>query len=107
MDVHDPKKLWGTVCYCKPVQKALRDLMDWGFIDLFRTLHPEAGHFTFWDYRIPNALKRNLGWRLDYIMATASAAAACSDCRIDPEPRGWEKPSDHTFLLADFDTEKI
>jgi exodeoxyribonuclease-3 len=107
IDVHDPKKLSGSVCYCQPVKQSMLELMDLGFIDLFRKYHPEAGHFTFWDYRIPNALKRNLGWRLDYIMASPPAAAACVDCRIDSEPRGWEKPSDHTFVLADFDDKKF
>ncbi|MCE5186570.1 MAG: exodeoxyribonuclease III [Planctomycetaceae bacterium] len=107
IDVHNPKRLWGSVCYCQPVKDALLNVMEWGFVDLFRAFHPEPEHYTFWDYRIFNALKNNIGWRLDYIMATASAAAACTDCRIDPEPRGWDKPSDHTFIWADFDDGKM
>lgn len=107
IDVYDPKKLWGSVCYCQPAKEALQNVIDWGFIDLLRSFHPEAGQYTFWDYRIPGALKRNLGWRLDYIMATPPAAAACTNCRIDAAPRGWDKPSDHTFVIADVDDEKI
>lgn len=107
IDVHDPKRLWGSVCFCEPVQRALNEVVNWGFLDLFRSQHPEGGHFTFWDYRIPNVVKRNLGWRLDYIMAAGPAATACMDCRIDVEPRNWDKPSDHTFVLADFDQKKI
>ena len=103
IDVHDPKRLWGHVCFCEPVQKALKSIIEWGFTDVFREFHPESGHYTFWDYRGRNALKQNRGWRLDYIMATAPMANVCKDCTIDKGPRGWAKPSDHTFLAAEFD----
>ncbi len=102
IDVHDPKRLWGHVCFCEPVQKALENVMAWGFSDVFRKFCSESNQYTFWDYRVPNAFSRNLGWRLDYIMATAPLLTVCRDCRIDKEPRGWSKPSDHTFLVADF-----
>jgi exodeoxyribonuclease-3 len=102
-DVHDPESLWGHVCFCEAVQKAFFSLIDWGFVDIFREMHPEPEQYTFWDYRVPNGFKRNIGWRLDYIMATQTIADTCVECRIDTEPRGWEKPSDHTFVFADFD----
>jgi exodeoxyribonuclease-3 len=103
IDVHDPERLWGHVCFCEPVQKALQEIIKWGFIDIFREKHPEPGQYTFWDYRAPNGLNRNTGWRLDYIMMTPKIADKCIDCWIDREPRGWDKPSDHTFLVADID----
>lgn len=102
-DVHDPKGLWGHVCYCKPVQDALEDIMKWGFVDVFRLFHQGPGHYTFWDYRVRNSLNLNIGWRLDYLMATNSLAKTCSDCSIDVEARMGEKTSDHTFLTAQFD----
>lgn len=103
IDVHDPKRLWGSVCFCQEVQNALSSIVDWGFSDIFRQFHPEPDQYTFWDYRVPNGFKRNLGWRLDYIMTTPVLAQKCNDCQIDKEPRGWNRPSDHTFLVADFD----
>lgn len=103
MDVYDPDGLWGHVCYCKEVKEEFEKVLKWGFVDLFRLFHPEGGHFTFWDYRIPNAFQRNLGWRLDYILATEPLAKTCKDCWIDLESRQAEKPSDHTFLVAEFD----
>jgi exodeoxyribonuclease III len=102
IDVYNPKGLWGHVCFCQPVQDALKHVMDWGLTDLFRRFCPEPGHYTFWDYRVLNALERNMGWRLDYIMATQPCVEACRSCRIDKTPRGWPKPSDHTFLEAGF-----
>jgi exodeoxyribonuclease-3 len=103
IDVHNPDRLWGGVCFCEPVQKAFQEIIDWGFVDVFRDKHPEPGHYTFWDYRAPNGFERNVGWRLDYIMTTPIIADKCIDCWIDREPRGWDKPSDHTFLVADID----
>lgn len=102
IDVHDPEGLWGHVCYCKPVQEALEAVLKWGFVDVFRLLHPEPEQYTFWDYRVPNALKRKMGWRLDYLMASKPLAETCQDCRIDAEARTGEKPSDHTFVTGQF-----
>ncbi len=102
-DVHDPKRLWGSVCFCQEVRDAFDKVAKWGFVDIFRQHNPQAGQYTFWDYRLPNGFKRNLGWRLDYIMVTNTLAEKCSACWIDKEPRGREKPSDHTFLVAEFD----
>lgn len=103
IDVYNPKGLWGHVCFCQPVQEALEHVMDWGLTDLFRRFCPDPGYYTFWDYRLVNVLERNMGWRLDYIMATEPCVKACRSCRIDMAPRKWPKPSDHTFLEAEFE----
>ncbi len=104
IDVHDPKKLWGSVCYCQEVQDALEEVMALGLTDLFRLHHPDQpGLYTFWDYRVPNGFKRNIGWRIDYINTTAPLAERCRRCEVDTAPRSLEKPSDHTFLWAELD----
>jgi exodeoxyribonuclease-3 len=102
-DVHNPEGLWGSVCYCREVQKAVEKIVRWGFVDVFRQHNQEDGQYTFWDYRLPNGFRRNLGWRLDFIMATGPLAKKCKKCWIDKEPRAAERPSDHTFLIAEFD----
>ena len=102
IDVYDPEGLWGHVCYCQAVQKALHEVMEWGFTDIFRHLHPDPEHYTFWDYRVPNAQKRKMGWRLDYIMVTEPLIRTCQKCWIDLESRSLDMPSDHTFLAGDF-----
>ncbi len=101
-DVYDPSGLWGSVCFCKEVQDGLKEVLGWGFVDLFRQFCDEQGHYTFWDYRLPNSFKRNLGWRLDYVLTTKETASLCENCRIDRQPRGAERPSDHTFVIAEF-----
>jgi exodeoxyribonuclease-3 len=101
-DVYDPDGLRGHVCFCPEVQQAMTKVIDWGWTDLFRKHCQDAGQYTFWDYRA-GGLKRNQGWRLDYIFATLPLANRCTSCRIDKEPRSRESPSDHTFLLAHID----
>jgi len=103
IDVHDPKGLLGHVCFHPQVHKALEYVMQWGFVDVFRMHCSESGQYTFWDYRVPYAFKRNLGWRLDHIMATQPLAKKSTTCYIDKKPRIANRPSDHTPIIAEFD----
>jgi exodeoxyribonuclease-3 len=103
IDVYDPERLLGHVCFHPDVHKALQRIMDWGFVDLFRAHCQEAGQYTFWDYRQRNSFQRNLGWRLDHVMATKPVARACAKCYIDRGPRAADRPSDHTPIIAEFD----
>ncbi|BEQ13374.1 exodeoxyribonuclease III [Desulfoferula mesophila] len=102
LDVYDPKRMAGKVS-CHPDERAaLQSIEDWGLADLFRQHHPEDKQFTFWDYRLPQSFKRDLGWRIDLILATKPLSAACTECLVDTEPRGLPKPSDHTPVVASF-----
>lgn len=103
VDVYDPEGLSGHVCYHPDVHEALNRVQQWGFVDVFRMHCDQPGQYTFWDYRLRNAFGRNLGWRLDHIMATRPLAAKSTACYIDTEPRTAERPSDHTPIVAEFD----
>lgn len=103
IDVFDPETYEGKVS-CHPDERALvKGFLDWGFMDIFRKYQPDGGHYTFWDYRVPNALKRNMGWRIDYILATPPLVGKSQKSWIDTQARALPKPSDHTFLVAEFD----
>ena len=102
IDVYDPVMLLGHVCFNPDVQKALQKVMDWGLVDIFRKHCREAGQYTFWDYRMRNTFKNNLGWRLDHIIATKPMAEKSTSCYIDKKPRQAERPSDHTPVIAEF-----
>ncbi len=102
IDVYDPAALSGHVCFHPEAQKALNAVMQWGFVDVFRMHCSEPAQYTFWDYRL-NSFERNLGWRLDHIMATKRLAKKCTTCYIDKEPRLADRPSDHTPIVAEFD----
>jgi exodeoxyribonuclease III len=102
MDIHNAEEQADHVCFHVDVRKAFADTVNWGFVDVFRKHHPEPGQYSYFDYRTINAVKRNMGWRVDHIMATKPLAAKCTDSFIDLKPRLKEKPSDHTFMVAEF-----
>lgn len=101
-DVHDSKKIWPHVCHCQEVIDAFQKVRDWGFIDVFRKHLPEPGIFTFWDYRVRDAVDRGLGWRIDQVLATPTPACHSRECWVDVDSRRVPSPSDHTFVVADF-----
>ncbi|MGC9468217.1 MAG: exodeoxyribonuclease III [Anaerolineae bacterium] len=104
IDVYDPQGLRGHVDFHPDAQAALEDVRQWGFVDLFRKHHPdEPNRFTYYDYRARNAIERNVGWRIDHIWATKPLAEHCVDAWIDVEARKANRPSDHTFLVAEFE----
>ncbi len=103
LDVYDPKTLLGSVCYHPDEHRALSAVEQWGFVDVYRRHRPKDPTFSFFDYRVPNALKRGIGWRIDHIWATEPMAEKSTRAWIDLGPRSWEKPSDHTFIVAEFD----
>ena len=103
IDVYDPVKLLGSVGYHPLEHKALGNVMRWGFADIYRIHRPDEKEFKFWDYRVPNSVKRGLGWRLDHICATRSLVERSVSAWIDKNPRLAERPSDHTPIVAEFD----
>jgi exodeoxyribonuclease-3 len=104
IDVHDPLRLKDHVDFHPEAREALEHVREWGLVDIFRKHHPdEPGQYTFWDYRVRGALERGLGWRVDHIWATEPLAQKSKRAWVDIEARRADRPSDHTFLVAEFD----
>lgn len=104
IDVHDPKRLKDHVDFHPEARAALERVRQWGFVDVFRKHHPdEEGQYTFWDYRARGSVERNIGWRVDHIWATEPLARLSTAAWIDVDARRAERPSDHTFLVAEFE----
>lgn len=100
-DVYNPTFLDGQVLFSEQERSALKELFDLGLKDCFR-LHPQPEKsFSWWDYRL-NAFKRNMGLRIDHILVSQTLASQCAQCYVDKEPRGWERPSDHAPVVAEF-----
>lgn len=91
-------------CSFQPEEREwLSKLMNWGFVDTFRTLHPEENEkFSWFDYR-SKGFDDNRGLRIDVILATAALASQCKVSDVDYPLRGIEKPSDHAPIWAEFD----
>jgi exodeoxyribonuclease-3 len=100
-DVHDPKK-WGEDILCSPAERsALAGLIELGLSDIFRTFPQPDKSFSWWDYRAAG-FRRNAGLRIDLILTSQAMTDACKKSYIDKEPRTWERPSDHTPVVAEF-----
>lgn len=100
-DVHNPIGWQGNVLVSEPERNAFYDLLSLGFHDTFRLFTAEAGIYSWWDYRAA-AFRRNMGLRIDHILATQLMKEQCLNCMIDKLPRTWERPSDHTPVIATF-----
>jgi exodeoxyribonuclease-3 len=103
VDVYDAQKLAGQVGFHPDEQAALSYSKEWGLSDLFRQKAPAGGQYTFWDYRVPNALKRGLGWRVDHILGTKSVAARVVSAYVAVSLREEDRPSDHAPLVVELD----
>ena len=99
-DVHDPGAWRGQILCSEPERAALRAILGLGFTDSFRAFVEEAGHFSWWDYR-QAAFRRNLGLRIDLILASDALRERMTGASIDRTPRTWERPSDHAPVLLE------
>ncbi len=101
-DVHDPALWEGRILFSRRERAALEHIKDWGLTDAFRQHTEEGGHFSWWDYR-QGSFRRNAGLRIDHVWVSKPLAARNTATWIDTEPRTWERPSDHTPVVAEFD----
>jgi len=102
IDVYHPEKRVNDVDFHIAAREAYKAAVAWGFVDVFRKLHPDAVQYTYWDY-FRNAFQRNFGWRIDHILATASLAERCRTAEVDMAARKVPAASDHTIAWAEFD----
>jgi len=80
---------------------AYRRLLTQGWIDSARHLYPDTKMYTFWVN--DRAFQRNAGFRMDFLLLSASVAGRLKEVRVDSEFRGRERASDHapTWVALD------
>ena len=99
---HASPVVWNDrVLFSEPERAAFQQLLDLGLCDSFRLFEQPEKSFTWWDYRM-SAFRRNMGLRIDHVLASKTLCEACTTCSIDKGPRGWERPSDHAPVVAEF-----
>ncbi len=103
IDVTHPENKKAHVCFCDEIRGIFADTSS-GLVDLLRLFNKKPGVFTFFDYRVRDALSKNIGWRIDHMMACKSLADLAKTCEPDTRVRdgSWGKPSDHVPLSAEF-----
>ena len=103
-DVYDPVALAGDIHCSEPERAALDRLLELGMSDTFRLFEQPHPAYSWWDYRA-NAFRRNLGLRIDLVLASRALARHCRRSSIDVAPRRNDRPSDHAPLVAEFTLE--
>jgi exodeoxyribonuclease-3 len=93
-DVYKPERWTDDALFAPEVRAAFFRLIDQGWTDALRKLHPDETIYTFWDY-FRNAFARNAGLRLDHLLLNVPAADRLKAAGVDRDVRGWEKSSDH------------
>lgn len=101
VDVHNPEIWKGKILCSDKEREALEAIMNLGFVDTFRLFDQEKNTFSWWDYRSAG-FRRNLGLRIDLILASAALEGNCSFSVVDKAPRSNERPSDHAPIIAEF-----
>ncbi len=101
-DCFDPKAWEGDALFQPESRAKFRELLNLGLTDAFRACHTEPHRYTFWDYQA-GCWPKDKGIRIDHLLLSPQAADRLRACDIDKEPRGREKPSDHTPIWAEFD----
>jgi exodeoxyribonuclease-3 len=96
-------KAWLKDALFQPESKAaLRRIENLGYTDAVRAQHPEAGHYTFWDYF--GSWERDNGIRIDHLLLSPHAMDRLTASGIDRDVRGAsERPSDHVPVWIEID----
>lgn len=101
IDVTHPENKKSHVCFCDEIREIFNDTKK-SLVDILRLFNKNSGVYTFFDYRVKDAVKRNIGWRIDLMLASESLSKFALNCYPDTKVREWERPSDHVPLIADF-----
>lgn len=106
IDVYKPERWVDDALFRPEVRSAFKKLVDQGWTDAIRKLHPDEVIYTFWDY-FRNAYGRNAGLRIDHFLLSPQLESRLKSCGVDRHVRGWEKTSDHAPVWIELtDTEE-
>ena len=89
-DLANPKPNRGKKGFTDEEREGFQNFVDAGFVDTFRIFTQGNGHYSWWSH-FANSRARNIGWRIDYVLVSASLAGKVKEARIHPDVMG----SDH------------
>jgi len=101
-DVYNPTAWTEDALYRLEARQAFRRVLHLGFADAVTACDSSAGQYTFWDYQA-GSWQKDWGLRIDHILLSPQALARLKGAAIDRKPRSWDKPSDHTPVMATLD----
>ncbi len=98
-DVWNPKNYIGSSISAPAARAIMTEWLDSGWVDAWRTFHPDEDDYTWYGYRGRDTVGNRQGLRLDYFLANRVAAKMMRACEIDTAPRMANKPTDHCGLM--------
>ena len=98
IDLKNPQANQRNAGYTQEERNKFQNLLDAGFVDTFRTLHPDEVKYSWWSYMF-KARERNAGWRIDYFLASEDAKDKIVEADILTDIQG----SDHCPVLLRLD----
>jgi exodeoxyribonuclease-3 len=101
-DVWDPSAFVGSTHVTPPEREALAAVRDLGLHDVVPRAMKYDTPYTYWDYRA-GMFHKNLGMRIDLVLASPPLAAAVTDAYVDREARKGKGPSDHAPVVVDLE----
>lgn len=102
LDVYKPESWVDDALFRPETRAAFKALVDQGWTDAIRHLHPGEKIYTFWDY-FRNAYGRNAGLRIDHFLLSPVVAKRLRSAGVNRDVRGWEKTSDHAPTWIELD----
>ena len=99
-DVFDIAQFAKSTHVTPPERAAFQAVVDAGYVDVVRPLHPGPEVYTYWDY-YRQRFERNRGMRIDFVLGSPAFAARVTGAEIDREERGGAGASDHAPVIVD------
>jgi exodeoxyribonuclease III len=100
-DARNPEAWVNDALFLPRSRERFHAIVNLGFTDAVRAVMPDrTGLYSFWDYQA-GAWQKDNGIRIDHLLLSPQAADRLKLARIDREPRGWERPSDHVPVVID------
>jgi exodeoxyribonuclease III len=95
IDAVVPRRWLSDAVFFPESREAYASLLEQGWTDAIRVLHPQKGVYTYWNFAFRGGYDRSSGLRMDHFLIDSSLLPRLSSAGVDAHVRGWEKPSDH------------
>ncbi|TWF47786.1 exodeoxyribonuclease-3 [Neorhizobium alkalisoli] len=102
LDVYKPERWIDDALFRPEVRKAYSDLLEQGWRDAIRHLHPDERIYTFWKYW-RNSFERDAGLRIDHFLLLPAVKPWLRSASVRRTPRSWPSTSDHAPVMIELE----